>query len=153
MKSEYINPFIKATQKAFRELMHVETKPGSPLLFEAARDYLEVTAIIGLAGEVTGAVILSFPSESCLRISRAFTGIQSDAVDDVAVDAVGEVVNVIAGNTKEDLLQFRIYISLPKVVFGQYDLRFPRDTPMIAVPFESDAGSFRLIVALKESPG
>ncbi|MCB1174905.1 MAG: chemotaxis protein CheX [Leptospiraceae bacterium] len=153
MKSEYIQPFIKASQHALQHLCQIDIAAGSPALFETDRDFHDVSAIIGLAGEVTGAVALSFTTAGCLAASQAFTGIASSTVDDVAVDAIGELVNVIAGNAKEDLIQFKIYISLPNIVFGHHDLRFPRDTPAITVPMQSrQTEDFNLLVALKTPP-
>lgn len=151
MKVEHINPFIKAAQNAFSEAVSVKTKAGNPFVFRGKEDLCDVSAIIGLAGEAQGAVFLSFPKGSCLKISKAFTGIESAEIDDVVSDAIGELVNIIAGNSKEGLLQYRIYISLPKVVIGsQIDIKLPKDAPTITVPFESDFGKFNLTVSLRE---
>lgn len=150
MKSDYINPFIKATENTFMEMMNVKVENSNPYVYRGAEDLYDVSAIIGLAGEARGLVVLSFSRESCLKFSEAFTGIKSDDIDEIVCDAIGEIVNIIAGNSKEGLLQFRIYISLPKVVFGKLDMRLPRNLPTITVPYESGLGPFNLTVGLKE---
>lgn len=150
MKAEYINPFIKATENAFIQVIRIPIEASSPYVFQGEKDLLSVSAIIGLAGEAQGAVILSFDTQSCLKISKNFTGIESSTIDDTAADAIGELVNIIAGNAKEGLLQFRIYISLPKVITGSVNMKMPKNTPTITVPFQSELGNFNLTVALRE---
>ena len=150
MKIEHIEPFIKATQKTFSEIMGLDVKPGSPKLYDSSTDIFEATAVIGLAGEARGAVLLSFSMESCLRIATLFTGVESNQLDETVADAIGELVNIIAGNAKEGLLQYHIYISLPKVITSATDMKLPKNTPAITVPFKCDKGTFNLSVALKE---
>ncbi len=152
MKVEYIHPFIKATENTFQEVIRISINAGSPYVYQGNKDLMEVSAIIGLAGEAQGAVILSFEKESCLKISKNFTGIDSQHIDENVTDAIGEIVNIIAGNAKEGLMQYRIYISLPKVIIGSADLRMPKNTPTITVPFQSDLGSFNLTVGLRDDP-
>ena len=151
MKSEHIQPFIKATQNAFSEVVYLKTTPGNPYVFQGSEDLFDISAIIGLAGDARGAVILSFPLSSCLKISKSFTGIQSDEVNEVVTDAIGELVNIIAGNSKEGLLQYKIYISLPKVIIGnKMNMILPKNAPSITVPFSSEMGNFNLTVCLME---
>ncbi len=150
MKIEHIEPFIEATQKAFQEVMSLTVKPDTPRLYDTEKDILEVTALIGLAGEARGAVLLSFSQESCLRIAALFIGHESTTMDDDVSDAIGELVNIIAGNAKEGLIQFRIYISLPKVITSPKDMKLPKSTPAITVPFTCEQGPFQLTVALQE---
>lgn len=150
MKSEYINPFIEATQRAFSVMLDVQATPGNPFVFRNREDLLDVSGVIGLAGEARGLVILSFNEQSCLKIASRFAGVEAKQMSDVVVDAIGELVNIVAGNAKEGLLQYRIYISLPKVIGGDTGLQVPGKIPMVTVPFETGLGSFHLTVALKE---
>lgn len=94
-------------------------------------------------------MVLSFALDSSLRIARQFTGLELPQFDENAADALGEIVNIIAGNAKEGLMDFRIYISLPKVIRGE-SLTLPREAPVIKVPFTFAGGSFNMIVALVE---
>ena len=67
------------------------------------------------------------------------------------LDGVGEMVNIIAGNAKKDLSEFRIMISLPGVITGNdYQIKWPSGVPVISIPFESDLGDFSVNVSLKE---
>lgn len=69
---------------------------------------------------------------------------------DLVVDAVGELVNIVAGNVREGLLEYRIFMSPPRVINGDIGLLIPGKIPMVTVPFETDPGGFHLTVALKE---
>lgn len=151
MKTEYIKSFVKATHNAFLELIKVEIKPGSPQIYQGQKDLFDFAAIIGFAGDTQGEVILSFPYECGLKISSAFTGVKSSQIDDNVIDAIGEMVNVVAGNSKEGFQDIQVFISLPQVICGsQINLKLPKNVPCITIPFDSELGSFNLIVSLKE---
>ena len=67
------------------------------------------------------------------------------------IDGVGELVNILAGNAKKDLLDFRIIISLPGVITGnKYKINWLKDVPVITIPFESELGDFTVNVSLKD---
>jgi chemotaxis protein CheX len=67
------------------------------------------------------------------------------------LDGVGELINIIAGNAKQDLLDFRIEISLPGVITGNsYKIRWPEGIPVVAIPFTTELGPFTVNVSLKD---
>ena len=151
MKYEYIEPFIKATKDAFSVTLDLEVKVEKPFAFQSKKDFLDISALIGLAGEVKGAVLLSFSFSSSLKVSERFTGSKSKHVDDIVIDALGELVNIVAGNAKEGLLQYRIYISLPKIVQNAVSLVIPKGSLFMTIPIKTSLGDLNLIVALAES--
>lgn len=115
-------------------------------------DLDEVSALIGLAGETTGAVVLSFSRETAIRIISILSGKQHTALSNEVLDGVGELVNIIAGNAKRDLLGFRIMISLPGVLVGDsYRIKWPQGIPVITIPFDADVGAFTVNVSLKDA--
>jgi len=150
MNTEFIDPFVKSTIDTFYQLLSLSVNPGNPRPFDEKKDFLNISSIIGLAGEVQGEVILSFPYPSCKLISEKFTGIASKEIDDTVIDAIGELVNVVAGNAKDGLLQFKIYISIPNIIDGDQNLRLTKNCPAITVPFQFENGNFNLIVTLLE---
>ena len=118
MKAEYINPFLDASINLFREYLRFDIKNGTPFINQDNHDLNEVSAIIGLAGDIVGAVVLSFTRETAIAMSSRFSGQSYLALTKEVIDAVGELVNIIAGNAKKDLGDFRIEISLPGVITG-----------------------------------
>lgn len=151
MKAKYINPFLAASVNLFKDYMGLKLKGGKPYVLDNPKQLDEVSAIIGLAGETTGAVVLSFSRETAINIISKFGQTKYTALSNEVLDGVGELVNIIAGNAKKDLLDFRITISLPGVITGNsYKIHWPEGIPVVAIPFVSELGSFTVNVSLKE---
>jgi chemotaxis protein CheX len=152
MKAKYINPFLNASANLFNDYLGLAVKTGAPFLRQDPHDLSEVSAIIGLAGETTGAVVLSFSRETAIAMVSSFSGKQYNALSDEVLDGAGELVNIIAGNAKRDLLDFRIVISLPGVIVGEtYRIKWPDRIPVITIPFASELGDFSVNVSLKDA--
>ncbi|MCK5248762.1 MAG: chemotaxis protein CheX, partial [Spirochaetaceae bacterium] len=123
-----------------------------PSVLGDPRDLSEVSALIGLAGETTGAVVLSFSHDTALKVISKMTGTKYAFLGSEVLDGVGELVNIIAGNAKKDLTEFRISISLPGVITGNnYRINWPKGIPIITIPFSSELGSFTVNVSLREA--
>lgn len=151
MKAEFINPFIKASENLFKTFLGVEVTVGKPFLGERDR-LLEISAIIGLAGDTQGAVVLSFHRDTAIKMVSLFANYQYQYLTNEVLDGVGEFVNIITGNAKKDLEQFRIEISLPGVVTGSdYSIKWPDGIPIITIPFNSEIGEFTLNVSLLDA--
>ena len=151
MKAEFINPFLKASINLFQEYLGFKAESGKPYLRTDPQDLDEVSAIIGLAGDTRGAVVLSFSRETAIKIVSKMEGKEYRLLGNEVLDGVGELVNIIAGNAKQDLLGFRIEISLPGVITGKsYKIRWPEGIPVVAIPFTTEVGPFSVNVSLKD---
>ena len=151
MRAEYINPFLKASINLFKEYLGLQAVAGKPHLLGDPQDLDAVSAIIGLAGETRGAVVLSFSRETAMRIVSKMAGQEYKMLSNEVIDGVGELINIIAGNAKQDLLDFRIEISLPGVITGNsYKIRWPEGIPVVAIPFTTELGPFTVNVSLKD---
>ena len=151
MRAEYVNPFLKASINLFKEYLGLQAVAGKPHLLGDPQDLDAVSAIIGLAGETRGAVVLSFSRETAMRIVSKMAGQEYKMLSNEVIDGVGELINIIAGNAKQDLLDFRIEISLPGVITGNsYKIRWPEGIPVVSIPFTTELGPFTVNVSLKD---
>lgn len=151
MQVKYINPFTKATVNLFKNFLEVEIEPGKPFLKDNPYDLEEVSGIIGLAGETTGAVVMSFSRETAITAVSKMEKTNYQAMSRAVIDGVGELVNIIAGNAKKDLTDFRIDISLPGVVTGNsYQIHWPEGIPVVTIPFTTDVGPLTVNVSLRD---
>jgi chemotaxis protein CheX len=151
MKAKYINPFLQASLNLFREYLGMNVSAGTPFINKEPKDLFEVSSIIGLAGQTVGAIVLSFPRECAIKIVSQFAREQYTTLSNTVLDGVGELVNIIAGNAKKDLLDFKIVISLPGVIVGNgYKIKWPQGIPVICIPFMSEAGDFTVNVSLRD---
>ena len=152
MKAKYINPFLQASINLFKEYLGLQLTSDKPFVRKDPQSLDEVSAIIGLAGETTGAVVLSFSREAAIKIVSILSDKSYPALTNEVLDGVGELVNIIAGNAKQGLLEFRIAISLPGVIVGDsYKIKWPDKIPVITIPFMSDIGAITVNVSLKDA--
>lgn len=152
MKAKYINPFITASMNLFKDYLGLKVESGTPFILDDPQALNEVSGIIGLAGETTGSVVLSFSRDTAIKIISKFAGHPYQALGSDVLDGVGELINIIAGNAKKDLLDFKIVISLPGVITGNdYRIHWPEQVPVISVPFTTSIGDFTLNVSLRDA--
>ena len=151
MQVKYINPFLEASVNLFKEFLGLNIKPGKPYVLDDPQDLFEVSGIIGLAGETVGAVVLSFSRETAIEMVSKMEGRAYSALGSEVIDGVGELINIIAGNAKQGLMDFRIEISLPGVITGTtYRIHWPDGIPVVTIPFESEIGPFTVNVSLRD---
>ncbi|MDR2553689.1 MAG: chemotaxis protein CheX [Treponema sp.] len=155
---KYIKPFIDVCVNVFKEFLGEELKVGRPYFSEvsAVKDW-DISAVIGLTGEARGAVVISMKKPLAIKVTGAITGSQHTGLDDDVVDAIGEIVNIIAGNAKKGLEEtFRLVISLPTIVEGkEHSIKWPNSQARImCIPFDIFNGeSFTLSVAIEAVKG
>ena len=151
MKAKYINPFLNAAVNLFQVHLGISAKNLAPYINSKPNNLNEISAIIGLAGETKGAVVLSFTRETALKIVSRFSGQKYSAITQDVIDGVGELTNILAGNAKKDLMDFKIVISLPGIVTSTNGyINWPKGILVITIPFESEFGNFSVIVSLRD---
>jgi chemotaxis protein CheX len=97
MKAKYINPFLSASVNLFQDYLGLSLKPETPYVRKDPYDLDAVSAIIGLAGETAGAVVLSFSRETAIKVVSILADKTYPALTNEVLDGVGELVNIIAG--------------------------------------------------------
>ena len=137
---QYIQPFIKVCETVFRDFCQTEVKAGR-VFFVEKDEYVtnwDISGIIGLSGEVTGAVAISLKEVTAIRVTKLLTGQDHKNIDEDVTDAVGEIINIIAGNVKKNFEdELRIKISLPSIIKGKaHSIVWPSEkTRIICIPF------------------
>ncbi len=153
MQVKYIQPFVNATVKVFKEFLGVAIKPGQPFLFDHNENKYsyDISGIIGIGGQTLGIVVVSFPKLIALNLASSITGETIKIFDDTVIDLVGEIVNIIAGNAKKGLEEYKLAISLPSIVKGvNHQITGITGVPMIGIPFSTPKGNIYLFVSLKD---
>jgi chemotaxis protein CheX len=155
---KYIQPFIDTTQNVFKEFIGTDVVVDRPFFMEkdTVADW-DISAVIGLTGEARGAVVISMKHSLAIRLTDILTGSTHTKLDDDVVDAVGEIVNIIAGNVKKGLEEaFRLIISLPSIITGEvHTIKWPNNSArIICIPFKAFGNeSFVLSVAIEAVKG
>lgn len=148
MDANYINPFIEAVDSVFATMLHVSPKREAVRVSASASTEPTVTSLIGISGQVSGVVALRFPPATALRFAGRMLGAPYDQVNDEVVDAISEIVNMVAGSAKARLVADPpLELGLPTVVDGVgYKLKYPSKSVWLEVAFTSDDGPFSMEV-------
>jgi chemotaxis protein CheX len=150
MDSSLIMPFVASAQAVFQTMMQVRAEVGEPYVNTDRAGGHEVFAIIGMTGDVNGSVTLTFPRTTASRVASVFGGAEVGFDSPDFIDALGEVVNMVAGGAKAKFAGRNVSISCPSVVIGDaVSLRHGSDHKSIVIPFTSDLGDFNIEVATK----
>jgi chemotaxis protein CheX len=151
MNVQYINPFLLAVQNVFDTMIDLPYTLGKPTIKKGDMTAYDVSGIIGISGEVTGCVVVSFPTQIAIKVGSCLLGEELQAVESDCTDAVGEVANMIAGDAKKRFPKENTTISVPSVVIGRHKVAYPSGLPIISIPCETNDGKFAIEVALKEA--
>ncbi|MDR1030955.1 MAG: chemotaxis protein CheX [Treponema sp.] len=151
---KYIQPFVDVCKSVFKDFVGTELTEGRPYFADTSSvSEWDISAVIGLTGEARGAVVISMKKELATTLTGMLTGSEHTSVDDDVIDAIGEIVNIIAGNVKKDLEEiFRLVISLPTIVQGkEHSIKWPSNQArIICIPFTIlENTTFNLSVAIE----
>ena len=112
----------RATDEVFSTMIGVGCQPTEP---GPDAEHGTLSAVIGLAGAMSGSLVLHAGTGAALRIAERMMGMEPAEVDAMVRDAVGEVCNMIAGAWKgfDPELASGCLLSTPTVVAGtSYEL-------------------------------
>ena len=151
---QYIQPFIKVGTKVFKEFLNLDLEAKLPFFMEKnEKTEWDISGVIGLTGEARGAVVISMKADLAIMLTTILTGKEYKELDDDAIDAVGEIINIIAGNAKQELEEaFKLVISLPTIIKGkEHSINWPiGQARVICIPFTTpNSDSFTISVALE----
>lgn len=150
MDPTFITPFIRTTRNIFDTMFQMPVVVGDPQVKTNPGLSFDVSAIIGMSGDVEGSVVLSFPRPTAQRIVSLFTGAEVGDADEELSDAVGELVNMIAGGAKAQFPSGAVSISCPSVVIGSNHTVFgKKDVVCICIPCSCDCGEFNVEIAIR----
>ncbi len=86
---------------------------------------ITLTAVIGLAGALSGAFTVLVTAPAAIKMTACLMGMDIDSLDDSVYDGLGEITNMLAGAWKSRIpsLNAACLLSVPTVVTGtQYEV-------------------------------
>ncbi|MDR2631715.1 MAG: chemotaxis protein CheX [Spirochaetaceae bacterium] len=136
---QYIEPFIEVCTLVFKKMAQCDLTAGRAY-FIAREDFQnwDISGLISLSGETRGLVAISMKTETAIRITENITGKKHTYLDSDVIDAIGEIVNIVAGNVKQKLQDmFKLALSLPYVIKGKaHMIALPRERRrLLCIPF------------------
>lgn len=146
-----IKAFIESTKGVFDTMVNAPVKFGRPEQPTSPISDADISGVIGMAGDVTGMVILSFSFPVAEAIIESFCGMKLPTDGEDFADAIGELANIISGGAKAKFEGRNVSISCPTVVRGpKHSIQQPSDAKCISIPCITSAGMFHVRVVIKE---
>lgn len=142
---EIAKPFVKATVEILSTMANMEAKAGKPYVKKSHVAKGDVSAIVGVTGDKTGTIAVSFSRSCAIALVKGMLG---DDIQDIlqdTQDAVGEVTNMVSGQARAHLAEmgFSLQGSTPTVIVGDNHLiRHISAQPVVAIPFGTSHGEF-----------
>ncbi len=154
MDVNHVQPFIQETVNTFEVMLGVKPSAQELETKESTDGTYDISAIIGISGSGTGAVVVSFPEDVACKIVSRMLGEEITEVNQDVSDGLGELVNIITGNAKRGLVKYGfkdLSLSLPNVVVGKHRTVWrSKDMPCLMKRFfSSELGSFCIEVNIR----
>jgi chemotaxis protein CheX len=154
MDVKLINPFLDATVEVLKKMAFVEPRPGKVYLKESSIAHGDVSGIIGITGDATGSLAISF-SEACIcHLIESMLGEPCSEANQDVFDCVGEITNMISGVARTHMERdgMVVYAAIPSVIYGKnHMINHILKSPSIVIPFVTDHGTFVADVCIKRT--
>lgn len=153
MQAKHLNAFLEATRDTFSTMIGLEFKRCGRLRKAEGEivDCDDLMAVLGLTGDVKGALMMSAPLEVAQAIVGKFLYEEIEAINCDLMDGWGELVNIIAGAADALLQDVSINLALPSVLIGNRSKFFAKaGCPFIIVPMKiEEVGTFNIGLSLE----
>jgi chemotaxis protein CheX len=152
MNATYINPFLEALIKVLEQFGISNMDIGKMEKKERTQVTLDVTAIVGLVGDVKGNVAYSLSRETAKEIlSAMMPGMVIEEFDSLARSAIGELSNMTTGKASILLsnMGVNIDISPPSIIVGEEIYFIISPVQSIAVDINTPAGRIEVNIEIE----
>lgn len=151
MQVEFINPFIESLGNTFQVMLNCKTERVGLAVKEDEQAPYPINGVIGLSGRIAGSAVLSLSEPVALKAASTLLMMDVTELDEDVRDAVGELVNMVAGGAKAKLAQYELSVGLPNVITGQeLQISFPLNTKPLTISFSCDWGPLAVEIGFTE---
>ncbi|MAF53681.1 MAG: hypothetical protein CL694_11815 [Chloroflexi bacterium] len=154
MKQEFVNPFLSSAKLVWEKELGMSVELTSASAVDTRFLTEDVTASIGLSGELVGTVLYGFPTPTAREIMNVMVGEEVDAESELAQSALGELANMVAGNAATLLSNagYTCDITPPIIISAAGTIISTLGRPQLKVDFTSAVGPMSIRIDLSESP-
>jgi chemotaxis protein CheX len=142
LRVDFINPFLQAASGVLTAEIGEAPERGPLCLHPSAYTSLDVTALIGVTGQVSGIVLFGLTEATACAIAGRILGQPFTTFDDLAQSGIGELANVIVGRATTLLAAagYSSTIAPPALII---------DHQRLVIPLQTSLGHLELQVALR----
>lgn len=154
MDAQIINPFIQATVDILEKVGAMSLKVQKPFLKSESTAKGEITSLMALSGDTTGTVSITFPERCILSVVSNMLGEEMTVLDDDIKDALGEITNMISGQTSQlfEMSGQNLKASFSEVVMGKnHTIPHQSTDAVLGVPCLTDSGEIVMEMSFEMS--
>lgn len=152
MQAGHLNAVIQAASTVLEERTSTSVERGQPSMYRAHCTRHDVTALVGIAGDVRGLVLVGMSTVTARRIASALSGETFAELDSAAQEAIRELGVMFSG--KASLLLGEggatVSISPPSLVLARGTLLTAHKVPHMCIPLRTSLGDVDLCVMVPE---
>ncbi|HOF02302.1 MAG TPA: chemotaxis protein CheX [Spirochaetota bacterium] len=153
MRVEYINPFVDSAMQILSSTVSKDLKRRDISLKPSLTPMMGVVIIVGLAGQVSGRLIIDTDKDTALKIASAMNQEELKEFDEMTYATLTELANMITGKavTKLHELGFQFDLTPPALFTGDNIQISDNKIESLVVPIEMPQGRVEIIVGIKEN--
>ena len=153
MRADVAQPFLLAAKDVLEQELGGDVGRGRVAVERGDFEAGEVTAVVGVTGALSGAIMYRMSEATALAVVSKMMGQQFTELDALARSGVGELGNVITGRAGVLLERAGIVadIAPPMLIVGRGGVMSSLDIARLVVPLETRAGAIDLQIALKKN--
>ena len=152
MDVKYITPFMDSLVSVLGSFGISDIKRGRILKKENMNVDMDITSVIGLAGDIRGNIAYSLSSGTAKQIiSAMMMGAPVPEIDAVGRSAIGELSNMITGTASSILsgVGTNVQLTPPSIVIGKDIYFIISSVQTIAVDMETPFGKIEVNIGLE----
>lgn len=153
MRVEYINPFVESAMQILSATVSKDLKRMDISLKPSLTPMMGVVIIVGLAGQVSGRLIIDMSRSTALKVASAMNQEELKEFDELAFATLTELANMITGKavTKLHELGFQFDLTPPALFTGDNIQISDNKIESLVVPIDMPQGKIEIIVGIKEN--
>lgn len=151
MDAELVNGFINSAHDVLQAEVGAPVKIGQVSVQKDGYTCQQVTAVIGVAGNIQGVMMFGLSEETAKQVVSRMMGQEIGSLDELAQSGIAEMGNVIAGAAATNLSATGHYctISPPALIFGNGMTISTLSIPRLVIPLLTPCGLVEMQLALK----
>lgn len=153
MRVQIVNRYVQSALTVISKETGQPVERGGLLLEGNPYTTEDVTAVIGVSGQLCGSIYISMAEVVALKIISAILGQETTELDDLGQSGIAELANVIAGTAGIELADEGIETTVnpPLVLVGRGARLSTVEIQRLVVPLTTAHGEIKLHVALREA--
>lgn len=150
MNVNHVNAISRAAKEILTSHFGLEINQGKPSAGTGSVPSDNVAVILGIKGDITGQIIVTFSRETALKVvGTMMGGMEIQEFDEIGWSAVQEFGNWVAGTTATELSKEDCTIDVTTPIVNEGDSHFHSKFPFLSIPFMSSIGAVKVHIAVK----